>query len=83
MTRSKFTKEIIKEGNVVVRVDFRNPVLSVYKIEKTIEENDDWVEGELLYYLGWYCGDKTNFSRTKTAEIGILFSEYYIVTEEF
>lgn len=83
MTRYEFIKNILKEGNIVLRVDFSNSDLHVYKLAKACGTNNSWIKGTLTYYRGEVYGGLVCLDINRTSEENITFSEYYVVKEEY
>lgn len=83
MTRSEFIKGIMKEGNVILRIDFSDSGLYVYKLIEVCGPNNSWIEGNLTHNRGLVYGGIVCLNINRTAEENIAFSEYYLVKEEY
>lgn len=83
MTRSEFIKEIMKEGNVILRIDFSDSSLYVYKLIEACGPNNGWIEGNLTHHRGLVYGGIVCLNINRTAEENIAFSEYYVVKEKY
>ena len=83
MTQGEFIKKIMKEGNVILRIDLSDSSLYVYKLIEACGPNNSWIEGNLTHNRGLvYCG-MVCLNINRTAEENIAFSEYYVVKEEY
>ena len=83
MTQREFIKEIMKEGNVSLRIDFSDSSLYVYKLIQACGPNHSWIEGNLTHNRGMIYGGIVCLNINRTAEENIAFSEYYVVKEEY
>ena len=83
MTQGEFIKEIMKEGNVILRIDLSDSSLYVYKLIEACGPNNSWIEGNLTHNRGLVYGGIVCLNINRTAEENIAFSEYYLVKEEY
>lgn len=83
MTQREFIKEIMKEGNVILRIDFSDSNLYVYRLIEACGPNNSWIEGNLTHNRGLVYGGIVCLNINRTAEENIAFSEYYVVKEEY
>ena len=83
MTQREFIKEIMKEGNVILRIDFSDSNLYVYRLIEACGPNNSWIEGNLTHNRGLVYGGIVCLNINGTAEENIAFSEYYVVKEEY
>lgn len=83
MTQREFIKEIMKEGNVILCIDFSDSNLYVYRLIEACGPNNSWIEGNLTHNRGLVYGGIVCLNINRTAEENIAFSEYYVVKEEY